>query len=89
MNNYGVRIADGFEFITPQAWVDPSVSRLAVPEKRIGLTLTLAFFDRCGNCVFASSATGSAKSQFPLGGGANKEVMVWPICGRSACASKV
>ena len=47
--------------------------RLAVPEKRCGLTLFLAFFDRCGNSVFALSATGSAKPQFPLGRGAYKE----------------
>ena len=47
--------------------------RLAVPEKRCGLTLFLAFFDRCGNSVFALSATGSAKPQFPLGRGAQKE----------------
>ena len=85
--------------------------RLAVPEKRCGLTLFLAFFDRCGNSVFASErlaafavpgpvsrrpangaaaeipvtlhlppaarnrnpATGSAKPQFPLGRGAQKE----------------
>ena len=41
------------------ACTNPSVSfadsvRLAVPEKRIGLTLFLAFFDRCGNSGFAS-----------------------------------
>ncbi len=41
--------------------------RLAVPEKCCGLTLILAFFDRCGNCGFASSATGSARPQFPGG----------------------
>ena len=39
--------------------------RLAVPEKCCGLTRILAFFDRCGNCGFASSATGSARPQFP------------------------
>ncbi len=39
--------------------------RLAVPEKCFGLTLILAFFDRCGNCAAASSATGSAAAQFP------------------------
>ena len=47
--------------------------RLAVPEKRCGLTLFLAFFDRCGNSAFALSATGSAKPQFPLDRGAHKE----------------
>ena len=41
--------------------------RLAVPEKCCGLTRILAFFDRCGNCGFASSATGSARPQFPGG----------------------
>lgn len=39
--------------------------RLAVPEKRFGLALLLAFFDRCGNCGLAESATGSARLQFP------------------------
>ena len=37
---------------------------LAVPEKRCGLTLFLAFFDRCGNCRLPSSATGSGSLQF-------------------------
>jgi hypothetical protein len=37
---------------------------LAVPEKRCGLTLILAFFDRCGNSWLAFSATGSASPQF-------------------------
>ena len=46
---------------------------LAVPEKCVGLPLILAFFDRCGNSGFASSATGGAKPQFPLGRGAFKE----------------
>ena len=46
-------------------------SRLAVPEKCCGLTLILAFFDRCGNCGFPSSATGSGKPQFPLKGKPN------------------
>jgi hypothetical protein len=44
-----------------------------VPEKRIRLSLIFAFFDRCGNPGFAFSAAGSAKPQFPLGRGANKE----------------
>jgi hypothetical protein len=39
-----------------------------VPEKCFRLTLTFAFFDRCGNSGFASSATGSAKPQFPFQG---------------------
>ena len=38
---------------------------LAVPEKHFGLTLFLVFFDRCGNCGLASSATGGARPQFP------------------------
>ena len=38
--------------------------RLAVPGKRFGLTLILAFSDRCGNCGLASSAAGSARPQF-------------------------
>ena len=39
--------------------------RLAVPEKCCGLTLILAFFDRCRNCGFPSSATGGGNPQFP------------------------
>ena len=42
--------------------------RLAVPEKPFGLTLFLRFFDRCGNCVLAFSATCSARPQFPVRG---------------------
>ena len=42
--------------------------RLAVPEKCIGLTLILAFFDRCGNSGFPSSATGGGNPQFPFAG---------------------
>ena len=38
---------------------------LAVNEKCIGQWMALAFFDRCGNSVFASSAPGSAKPLFP------------------------
>ena len=41
--------------------IDPLLYRLAVPEKCFGLSLFLAFFDRCGNHCFAFSATGSAK----------------------------
>ena len=41
---------------------------LAVPEKPFGLTLILRFFDRCGNSGFTSSATGSAKPEFPVRG---------------------
>ena len=40
------------------------VLHLAVPEKRCGLTLILAFFDRCGYSWLALSATGSASPQF-------------------------
>ena len=47
--------------------------RLAVPEKRCGLTLFLALFDRCGNCGFPFSATGGGNPQFPLGRGGYKE----------------
>jgi hypothetical protein len=47
--------------------------RFAVPEKRFRLSLIFAFFDRCRNCGFAFSATGSAKPQFPLGRGAKDE----------------
>ena len=36
-----------------------------MPEKRRGLTLILAFFDRCGTGVAASSATGGAASPAP------------------------
>ena len=39
--------------------------RLAVPENCCGLTLFLAVFERCGNSGFTSSATGSAKPEFP------------------------
>ena len=39
--------------------------RFAVPEKCCGLTLILAFFDRCRNCGFPSSATGGGNPQFP------------------------
>ncbi len=38
--------------------------RLAVPEKCFGLTLILAFFDRCGKPRLASSATGGASLAF-------------------------
>ena len=38
---------------------------LAVPGECCGLTLILAFSDRCGNCELASSATDSASPQFP------------------------
>ena len=48
-------------------------SRLAVPEKCVGLTLILAFFDRCGNSGLPFSATGGGSPQFPLGRGAYKE----------------
>ena len=41
------------------------ISRLAVPGECCGLTLFLAFSDRCGNCELASSATDSASPQFP------------------------
>jgi hypothetical protein len=41
---------------------------LAVPEKRCGLTLSLAFFDRCGKSALASSATGGASPLSPLQG---------------------
>ena len=41
-----------------------NISRLAVPEK-IFAPLSLDFFDRCGNCVVPSSATGSGTAQFP------------------------
>ena len=40
-------------------------SRLAVPGECCGLTLILAFSDRCGNCELTFSATGSVSSQFP------------------------
>ena len=39
--------------------------RLAVPGECCGLTLFLAFSDRCGKCKLAFSATGSASSHFP------------------------
>ncbi len=38
---------------------------LAVPEKRFGLTLILAFFDRCGKSGPPASATGSGGPLFP------------------------
>ena len=41
---------------------------LAVPENPVGLALILGIFDRCGNSGFASSATGSAKPEFPVRG---------------------
>ena len=37
---------------------------LAVPGECCGLTLILAFSDRCGNCELTVSATGSVSSQF-------------------------
>jgi len=37
---------------------------LAVPGECCGLTLILAFSDRCGNCELTFSATGSVSSQF-------------------------
>ena len=37
---------------------------LAVPEKRCGLTLSLAFFDRCGNSGLPFSAPGGGRPQF-------------------------
>ena len=40
--------------------------RLAVPGKCRARRRSLAFFDRCGNCVFAVSAPGGAKPQFHL-----------------------
>ena len=40
--------------------------RLAVPEKCCGLTLILAFFDRCRYYEFPSSAAGSGNSQFTV-----------------------
>ena len=40
--------------------------RLAVPGKRCGLALFLAFSDRCANCSPPSSATGSGGAQFPI-----------------------
>ena len=48
--------------------------RFAVPEKCRGLTLLLAFFDRCKNYEFPSSATGSGNSQFPVRGKALRAV---------------
>ena len=41
---------------------------LAVPGKCCRHTLIFAFFDRCGNCGLAFSATGSARPQFPRRG---------------------
>ena len=41
---------------------------LAVPEKCCGLTLFLAFFDRCGKGTSPSSATGGGLVPFPLPG---------------------
>jgi hypothetical protein len=52
--------------------------RLAVPEKRIRLTLFFAFFDRCGKTVLASSATGGASTLFPSRGRLlRKEIGTW------------
>ena len=39
----------------------------AVPEKIIGLTLILDFFDRCTRCALASPATGGARARGPSG----------------------
>ena len=62
--------------------------RLAVPGKRFGLTLILAFFDRCGNCGLAFSAAGSARPQFLIilnsGGG---DCFLLVTCG-IVCPSK-
>ena len=55
--------------------------RLAVPGKRCGLTLLLAFSERCGNSGFASSATGSAKPEFPRRGRQGRAIRESPLRG--------
>ncbi len=46
-----------------------SLTRYAVPEKHCRLTPILVFFDRCSNYEPASSAPGSAGTQFPEASG--------------------
>ena len=62
--------------------------RLAVPGKRFGLTLILAFSDRCGNCDPPASAAGGGGSQFLIilnsGGG---DCFLLVTCG-IVCPSK-
>ena len=53
-------------FCTTEGRFERGFSHLAVPEKRRGLALILAFFDRCGNSAPPFSATGSGAALFPL-----------------------
>ena len=57
---------ESFPFCTTEGRFLRGFSRLAVPEKRGGLTLFLAFFDRCGNSAPPFSAAGSGGALFPL-----------------------
>ena len=58
----------------PSVRLTAASDRFAVPEKRSGRSLSLAFFDRGRNSGFPSSAAGGGNPQFPLGRGAYKEV---------------
>ena len=74
--------------VGPRNLYGAGTERLAVPGKRFGLTLILAFSDRCGNCGLASSAAGSARPQFLIilnsGGG---DCFLLVTCG-IVCPSK-
>ena len=74
--------------VGPRNLYGAETERLAVPEKRFGLTLILAFFDRCGNCDPPASAAGGGGSQFLIilnsGGG---DCFLLVTCG-IVCPSK-
>ncbi len=50
---------------SPVCALGKEAAHLAVPEKPVGLSLFLRFFDRCGNCGLPASAPGSGSPQFP------------------------
>ena len=61
---YSLKVGNSIK-ITDLLWLrGKDLVRLAVPGKRCGLTLILAFSDRCGKSGAASSATGSAAPLF-------------------------
>ncbi len=69
LGNYAPVVASYANFIVlfPVLSISAGLAaRLAVPEKCCGLSLFLAFFDRCGNSVLPFSATGSGRPEFPV-----------------------
>ena len=69
---YNFSLRRNCNFFAPVLWIVTfyaSIAKcpVAVPEKIIGLTLILDFFDRCTRCALALSATGSAQARGPSG----------------------